>query len=360
MDHGTFHRGAPYERSSAVVPHLLPDFEQHVYSPHKIAALLAELAEQGIAADAVLQGTGLTGPSLYAAAAHVSYRQVDTVLRNTLQLSTDPTTWLQAGRRMHVTAFGIYGYALLSSATYVESLDFANKYHQVAGPLCETSFLHDADDVTLVLEPLFWPDPREDIYRLCIEFALSTHFTVSQDVHGKSFHFSGIDLVYPAPPHAAAYAELFQCPVRFDRPRNELHVDPAWIHRPAELADRTTHAVTRELCEQLSQEVTRGGCIAEDIRRLLIEQAGQFPSIELMAERLALHPRALRRRLEAQGTSYRDLLAEVRTRLAIEYLRKTHMTNDEIASRLAYSDAANFRRAFTRWTGKSPSEFRLR
>ena len=77
-----------------------------------------------------------------------------------------------------------------------------------------------------------------------------------------------------------------------------------------------------------------------------------------MADRLSIHPRALRRRLEAEGTSYRDLLAEVRARLAIEYLRQTAMTNEEIASRLGYSDAANFRHAFARWTGKSPSEFR--
>jgi AraC-like DNA-binding protein len=71
-----------------------------------------------------------------------------------------------------------------------------------------------------------------------------------------------------------------------------------------------------------------------------------------------MHPRALRRRLETEGTSYRDVLAEVRMRLAIEYLRRTQMTHEEIASRLGYSDAANFRHAFLRWTGKSPSEFR--
>ena len=77
-----------------------------------------------------------------------------------------------------------------------------------------------------------------------------------------------------------------------------------------------------------------------------------------MAEELGMYPRALRRKFEAEGTSYRDLLAEVRMRLAVEYLRKTEMTNEEIASRLGYSDAANFRHAFTRWTGKSPSDFR--
>lgn len=348
-------RGEP---GAAGLQHL-PDFDQRIYAPQKIAACMAELDAQGVAAPAVLEGTGLAGPQLFEAAARVSYRQVDTVLRNTLRLSNDPAIGLRAGRRMHVTAFGIYGYALLSSASYVELLDFATRHHQVIGPLCNTLFLHDAQDVTYVLEPLFWPDATQDIYRLCLEFALSTHLTVARDFHGPSFRFASVDLVLDAPSDARAYRSLFECPVRFGQPRNAVRLDAQWIHRPAVLADRATHAVTRELCEQLSREVDRGGGIAADVRRMLVEQQGRFPGIEAMAERLALHPRALRRRLDAQGTSYRDLLAEVRMGLATEYLRKTAMTNDEIASRLAYSDAANFRRAFTRWTGKNPSDFRL-
>jgi AraC-like DNA-binding protein len=156
----------------------------------------------------------------------------------------------------------------------------------------------------------------------------------------------------------ARYKDFFQCPVRFNRPRNALSFDLAWIDRPAVLADRGTHALTRELCEQLFTEVSLGGGIAAAIRRILIEGRGRFPTIDEMAQRLALHPRALRRRLDDAGTSYRVLLEDVRKSLAIEYLRKTQMTNEEIASRLAYSDAANFRRAFARGTGKHPSDFR--
>ena len=126
----------------------------------------------------------------------------------------------------------------------------------------------------------------------------------------------------------------------------------------ARLADPRSHAMAREMCEQLLDEINRAGGVAADIRRILIEQPGRYPSIEAIAGRLSMYPRSLRRKLQAEGTSYRDLLAEVRMRLATEYLRKTRMTNEEIAGRLGYSDAANFRHAFIRWTGKSPTEFR--
>ena len=337
----------------------LPDFEQRIYLPQKIAACIEECGQEGIAPEVVLKDTGLEIDTLYDSSTRASYRQFNTVLRNVLAAADDPAIVLRAGRRMHVTAFGIYGYALLSSPTYTDALRFASKYHQIAGPLCETQFLCDDRQVTYVFEPWFWPDPSEPVYRLCLEFAVSTHLTVAKDFHGPSFKFGSVDFAFDAPPHLASYHELFQCPVRFNCPRNALHFDPAWIDRPAVLADRATHALTRELCDQLSSEVSLGGGIAAEIRRILIADRGRFPSIEDIADRLALHPRALRRRLEANGTSYRDLLDDVRKRLAMEYLRKTHMTNEEIASRLSYSDAANFRRAFTRWTGRHPSEYRV-
>jgi AraC-like DNA-binding protein len=91
---------------------------------------------------------------------------------------------------------------------------------------------------------------------------------------------------------------------------------------------------------------------------VLVEHPGRFPGIEAIAAELSIHPRTLRRRLQAQNVTYRKIVSDVRMKLALEYLRNTRMTNQEIAVRLHYSDAANFRHAFARWTGKSPSDFR--
>ncbi len=100
--------------------------------------------------------------------------------------------------------------------------------------------------------------------------------------------------------------------------------------------------MAREMCEQLLGEVNRAGGVAADVWRILIERPGRFPNIKAIALKIEMHPRALRRKLEAEGTSYSALLAEVRRRLAIEYLRKTQMVNKEIASRLGYSDERKF------------------
>jgi AraC-like DNA-binding protein len=329
-----------------------------MYPAHKVAALVAVLVEKGVPAEDVLAGSGITESRLRAPATRVSYKQTLAVFRNALRLSPDPAVALLAGQRMHVTAYGMYGYALLSSPTHADSVDFAVKHHRVMGPVVDMSFALRDGAVVYTYQPLSVPDPTDPLYRFVTEFQVASHLTLTMDLYGAAFGFSQVRLAYPAPPHAAMYRKIFNCPVHFRQPVDELRFDAAWLDEPMPYADPITNAMAREMCEKSLVEVNQAKGTAASIRRLLIEQPGRFPSIESMAQELALNPRTLRRKLDAEETSYRALLAEVRMRLAIGYLRETRMTNEEIASRLGYSDAANFRHAFARWTNKSPSEFR--
>lgn len=333
-----------------------PSFEQRIYAPQSIAAIVAELAEQQHDAEGVLEGTHLAPAQLEIHTTKISYKQLDLVIRNALRLSREPGFALRAGLRMHVTAYGMYGYGLLSSGSHSEAREFAAKYIRIVGPFCDFTVSNGATTIAVTFNPMHWPDPTNDIHRFAVEFALAAHLTATRDWVGPQFAFSRVLLDYAEPLHAGLYREYFQCPVLFGQ--SECGYEHVRDDTEIRLADSRTHAMTREICEELLGEVNKAGGVAADIRRILIEQPRRYPSIESIAERLEMYPRALRRKLEAEGTSYRDLLAEVRQRLAIEYLRKTQMTNEEIAGRLGYSDAANFRHAFMRWTGKNPSDFR--
>jgi AraC-like DNA-binding protein len=333
-----------------------PSYEERIFPPHIFAAIVAELCKQGVDKSAALEGTGIDASQLDAHTTRISYRQLDTIGRNALRLSNDPAIALRAGERMRVTAYGMYGYALMSSATPAQARAFSLRYNRINGPFCDLAVADDGPMIIVTIEPTQWPNPTDDIHRFAVEFSLSTHLTLLRDRVGQAFRFSRVLLHYAAPPHVDAYVRRFECPILFDQ-RN-CGYEYVLEDNPSALADQRTHAMARELCEQLLAEVNQAGGVAADIRRILIEQPGRFASIDAIAGRLHMHPRGLRRKLQTEGTSYRDLLAETRMRLAIEYLRKTQMTNEEIASRIGYSDAANFRHAFTRWTGKSPSDFR--
>ncbi|WP_296227620.1 AraC family transcriptional regulator [Ralstonia sp. UBA689] len=337
---------------------IAPGSKDKIYPPHKIAALVAAMAEEGIDATEVLSGTGITPKQLQSPAMRVSYRQTRQVFLNTLGLTSDPTCAFRAGGCMRVTAYGMYGYALLSSQSHRESLHFALKYHRVMGPVANMAYTEEGNDAVFIYTPLLAESPEDDLYRLTTEFQLASHRTFTLDLYGPSFRLSGVRLKYRAPKHAQAYTEFFGCPVLFGQEHNALRFDLGWMSEPMPYANPITNAMALEMCERSLAELSKTGSVAAEVYRVLFEQPGRFPNIDAIAEELETNARALRRRLADEQTSYRNILAEVRMRLAIEYLQNTDMTNDEIASRLGYSESANFRHAFSRWTQRTPSDYR--
>jgi AraC-like DNA-binding protein len=333
-------------------------FDARVYPAYKVLALVTALAEDGVPAEETLSGTEIADSEL--AASRVSYRQMRTVIRNAMQLSRDPALAFRAGQKMHFTATGMYGYALLSSPSHIESIDFAVKYQAVMGPVARLGFRQEQDMAIFSYDPILELDPAQDLYRFTMEFQFASHLTLFLDLYGESFGFSEVRATYNAPAHVHLYERLFKCPVLFNQERDELRLAARYLNEPMPLSHPITNTIARDACAQSLAEVSRAGSLAAEVHRMLINHPGHFPDVDAMAAELSITERALRRRLDTEQTSYRKILTEVRMNLAIEYLRKTSMTNEEISARLGYSDAANFRRAFSRWTYKRPSDFRGR
>jgi AraC-like DNA-binding protein len=106
------------------------------------------------------------------------------------------------------------------------------------------------------------------------------------------------------------------------------------------------------------RSLTTGEKVTTEVRRLLLQSAGDFLDISKIAEHLNMSERTLRRKLNTESVSFRALFDEVRDLLATEYLTKTNLTVADIAHLLSYSETVNFRRAFVRWNGMTPSEYR--
>ena len=98
--------------------------------------------------------------------------------------------------------------------------------------------------------------------------------------------------------------------------------------------------------------------MARSIRTACLNSRGEFPNADEMASRLGLSVRTLHRRLAEQGQHYQRIVDDVRRTLAIEFLQKTSLPVEEIAGRVGFSEASNFRKAFRKWTGHAPAHFR--
>lgn len=331
------------------------------FSPSKIAALLEVLVELGVAPEVALSNTGLDAAAVANPFTLTSPQQLLTAARNAVRHCPASDIGLRVGCRIHASSYGMYGYALLCSATMAQAFDTAVKFHQLANGMLQIRWV-EADGTAAWLFPDYAsvPLPGLDrrLYRLLIDMQFAVHVTVLKDVMGAWCVPAKAQFTDPEPPHAAALAEVLECPIAFDQPQNMLSYPAAWLGRAPQLANPITAAQVSTQCARLLEELRWQAGMTRRVYQELTRTPGRFPEIEAIAENLCMTSRTLRRKLEQEGTSYSDLLTSVRKALAIDYLTTTLLSTEDVALTLGFSDAVSFRHAFKRWTGLTPNEYR--
>jgi AraC-like DNA-binding protein len=114
------------------------------------------------------------------------------------------------------------------------------------------------------------------------------------------------------------------------------------------------------LLDEMVAALPRRDDLSAQVRAALAADLRGGPTLEGVAARLGVPPRSLQRRLAAEGTSYNGLLDQVRHELALRYLRQRELALVEVAFLLGFAEQSVFQRAFRRWTGTSPAEWRRR
>ncbi len=334
---------------------------EKIYAPLKILSVVQALAECGVAGDAALAGSGLSAEQILDPGIRTSIQQLLTVGRNAVRLCPHPQLGLLAGQRMHVSSYGLYGYAMLCADTMRQGFEMATRYHVLGTPVMSVSLI-EADGKAI------WHLPRHadievlglsaDECAFFLDMQLAIHVTLIKDVMGPWCVPVEARYSRPEPGHAAALAQALQCPVRFGEDVNQLHFPGEWLDRSPQMANPITAAQMSQTCERLMAEISWQAGVTRRVYEELTRAPGRFESIETVASSLCMTSRTLRRRLSAEGTSFNDLLARVRHALAQDYLRTTDLSMEDIAAALGFSDASSFRHAFKRWSGKTPLEWR--
>lgn len=331
---------------------------ERIYAPYKIAALVEVLAEQGIPPAESLNGTGILPDQIYDASLLTSVRQYAAVCSNAVALSTDPATPFKTGARLHLSAYGMYGYALMSCLSLRDYFRLGVKYHRLATPTLRIEWTEYPEKAVWTFPDAFVSGQPRELQQFLLEQQFTQHVTHLQDVAGRACPPLRASFSYPAPPHASIYEEYLLCPCFFDEAQCELVYDSAILEHKPQLAHRHTAALLQETCDRLIGQAKTSTGASGEVYQVLMRKPGEFPGMEEVARALNMTTRTLRRRLDAEGTSFIAIVDDVRSSLAIEYLKTTQMSTDDIAMLLGFSDAANFRRALKRWTGKSLSELR--
>ncbi len=317
--------------------------------------LLVDLAaEHGVPAHASLRGSRIAAERLEDPFAEIEASQELTVVRNLVRhLGDVPGIGLEAGRRYRLTAYGIWGYALLSSRTLRSAIEFGIRYLDLTFAFSRFRAENAPNGLRVVLDDR---DIPEECAQFLVERDAAAAVAIQRDLFLRPVPLQRVSFRFPPPAHADRFPEYFPGPVYFDEPAHGVVVATEWLDQPLPQADERTARLCEEQCRALLDRRRARSRVSEQVRqRLLRPQA--ITQMETIAAEIGMAPRTLHRHLAAEGTSFRRLVDEVREALAEEMLAH-RMTIDEVAERLGYAEASSFVHAFKRWKGVAPGAYR--
>lgn len=334
---------------------------QPTVSAGLVAGLISYAGRRGADMPALIAAAGLAPVDLDDADALLPFIRYADAMRVAGRMLADPAIALQYGEAVGMAELSVVGLIMEASATMGAAFGQLQRYGRLVMEVEEASgeqrfqLAREADRIYLVdhrRDPNAFPELTEGAFARLI--CGPRRFLARQ-------HVLGVEVTHPAPQYHAEYERVFGCPVRFDAPRNalELPLDIAgWAIAP------NPRYVFGALAEH-AEELLAGQAAASSVRNQLeaallpLLHHGDIDSTD-MAAQLGFSRPTLFRRLRAEGTSYAAVVADLRRRLAIQYLRGRRVSVNETAYLVGFSEAAAFSRAFKRWTGQAPGTFRLR
>ena len=287
----------------------------------------------------------------------VDARQELAVVRNLVrELGDSAQTAIELGRRYHVTTFGIFGFACISSPTLRDAMAFSLRYLDLSFTFSIPHVSLDADKISMNLHDERVP---EDVAAFLVLRDLAAIYTVMRDLLPE-VAFRSLAFRRAEPSTVESYVDLFGVVPAFGAEANVATLDLAFLDEPLPQANEHTVAICEEQCRELVTRKRARSGISHDVRERLVRVGGVEAGMDAVAHELAMSPRTLRRRLSESGTSYRVLVDEVRQALAEEMLATGALSVEDVAIRLGYAEASSFIYAFKRWKGITPAAFARR
>lgn len=320
--------------------------------------LMIELAasEYGLSPERCLAGTGLDPEQVADPAGELRGLQELEVLRNILRmLGPEVPFALMAGLRYHPTSHGMWGFAVLSSASFRDAIEVGQRFWDLSYSFNQVGFESDGKLARFIYDSAGNPD---DLRCALVERDLGALVTFERDIHGRMIPPVAMELCGPRPPYADEFLPLFGVEPRFGCEANHFIFDAALLETPQAMADAFGRRVSEEQCSLLIERRGARAGAAGSVRAEILRKPGEFPSMQEVAAKLGSSTRTLHNQLAREGTSYRELLEEIRETLAEGLLMSSRLTVDEIAARLDYADTSSFVTAFKRWKGVPPGEYK--
>lgn len=269
------------------------------------------------------------------------------------ETSNDPLCALKIGQIVRKQSMGVVGNLFLACNTLGEALDQSIRFHSLTNESGKIECFRQGRNC---LFRYSITDPRFDSH-LVIERSLSSGLTWANFFTGKKIEPLGVFFEQPEPEYASEVSKFFGCPVHYGQDNNEIsfkssilewegvhkndYIKEILVGRASELSSRQDESTSQIISDFLRKNLAFGEV-----------------SIEWLCQKLALSRTTLYRELKREGLSYQDILDNVRKELVQVYLLDRNYSLTETAYLLGYSESSTFHRAFRKWFGMPPGQWK--
>jgi len=307
----------------------------------------------------LLRGTGIGASQFLNDDSLLTPAQQIRILRNALALSGQPEFGLRLGERLTPSTHGAMGFAVCSSPDLLTALQAFHSFMPTRAGFIHLQ-LQQAEDCTECLFD-FQVALDEDVARCLADTVVKAFFAAGEFIVGRPLHEAEVCFAHPAPAYRAIYPEYLPGPIHFGCDQLKIRFPMALCRMPNVSANSENFSLALQQCESmLARLQTREPDYRTRLKKMMLSHPPGRLCEEEAAAALFMSKRTLARKLKQEHSSFRRIRDEILSRQADHYLHDGQLSVEAIASLLNYHDSASFRRAFKRWFGCPPEQYRQR
>ncbi|ROS04921.1 helix-turn-helix protein [Sinobacterium caligoides] len=262
------------------------------------------------------------------------------------------------GENLHPSCAGSVGLAMISAPTLGDVFAVIGRYYAITGLAMRYKASSVNGQMRLNVD-IEYEGLTNSVRVFFVEALLACWKNGADSLTATNVQCDCIYLDYAEPSNAERYSEYFGCPVEFGCKEISVVFSEKLFSKAVISANPVAYKRSLKTCESALHEYRSRMDYAEKVKACFAESNDLgLLSLEAVASRLNLSPRTLGRYLSSEGTGFQKILEEQKRSHACKLLSSTACSLEKIAESVGYSDLSNFRRAFIRWTGMTPTDYR--
>jgi AraC-like DNA-binding protein len=322
-----------------------------------VQPVVAGLDALGYETDSIFAEINISRAVLDNADGGIRHTSMMAFWQEALAVTGDDHLGLHLAEAAPLEAFGVHAYALQSSPTLREAYRRACRYQRLIHETTDLAFDEEAEEGVLHHS---LPDGRS-VPRHPAEFLVTLWVRFGRLIAGSNWSPRLVCFAHDAPSDVTEHQRVFQTSIQFLSGRTAMYTPNHILDTPNAGADPGLIGVLDDYAERLLKQkpTPTATTLSERVRFQLLETlTGGIPTAEETAQSLHMSVRTLHRNLQQEGLTFSELLNQVRQEQASYYLSNSNISISEVAFLLGFSEISSFYRAFKRWTGTTPAEFR--